>query len=349
MDRATQRAAPIPINEEPLEKSQRLEHEDRLARATALASRAPAPARLGRVRAGTAGWTDPSLSKSQRFYPRGVSSAEERLKFYSSQFSLVEVDSSYYALPSPLNARRWVERTANDFIFNVKAYAPLTQHPMEPSRLPSGIRRVLPDELLEKPRLYPKDLPNEVMDAIWEQFKRALDPLQEAHKLGCVLLQFPPWFTATRGNARVIEDCRERLSRYPVAIEFRHASWGAPERLVRVIDFLRALGAAYVVVDEPQGKASSMPPAVLVADPRLAVVRFHGRRTETWDVHASVAEKFDYLYDPAELEPWAPNVARLAGEAEQVHVVFNNCVQNYAVLGAKGLVALLARSEDAAA
>ncbi len=81
---------------------------------------------------------------------------------------------------------------------------------------------------------------------------------------------------------------------------------------------------------------------LLVADPRLAVLRFHGRRAETWSARASVGERFDYLYDPAELEPWARTVERLAGEVVEVHVVFNNCVSNYAVLGAQGLMALLA-------
>jgi uncharacterized protein YecE (DUF72 family) len=320
-----------------------IEDEERLARAAELAACAPRPARFGRVLAGTAGWTDRSLIKSHRFYPSGVSTAEERLKFYASQFPVVEVDASYYALPDPEVARRWVARTAPDFLFNIKAFAPLTQHPMEPARLPRDIQHALPAELADKRRLYPKDLPDEVRDALWDRFKRALDPLRDADKLGCVLFQFPPWFTATRANARAIEAVRERMDGYPIAVELRHASWGAPERIERVIALLRSLGAAYVAVDEPQGKANSMPPAALVADPRLAVVRFHGRRAETWDASVSVAEKFNYIYAPEELEPWAVDVARLAREAEQVHVIFNNCVSDYAVVGAKGLVALLAR------
>jgi uncharacterized protein YecE (DUF72 family) len=317
--------------------------EERFARATELAARAPEPARSGRVLAGTAGWTDRSLIKSQRFYPAGVSSPEERLKFYASQFPVVEVDSSYYALPDPAVARKWVERTAPDFLFNIKAFAPLTQHPLEPARLPRDIKDALPPALLEKPRVYPQNLPDEARDAIWERFKQALDPLRDARKLGYVLFQFPPWFTATRANARAIEGCRERMEGYPIAVELRHASWGAPDRIERVIALLRSIDATYVVVDEPQGKANSMPPTALVADPRLAVVRFHGRRTETWDAQVSVSEKFNYIYDPAELEPWVGEVARLSREAEQVHVIFNNCVSNHAVLGAKGLIALLAR------
>ncbi|WP_437671075.1 DUF72 domain-containing protein [Sorangium sp. So ce131] len=316
---------------------------ERLSRALALAEGAPLPARFGRVFAGTAGWTDPTLVKSQRFYPKGVSSPEQRLRFYGSQFPVVEVNSSYYALPSPALAEQWVQRTAPDFVFNMKAFAPLTRHPVEPARLPADVQRALPAALVDKRRLYPEDLPGEVADLLWERFRRALSPLRQAHKLGYVLFQFPPWFTATRGNVRVIEDCRARMDGLPFAVELRHASWGAPDRIERVAGFLREIGAFYVNVDEPQGKANSMPATTLVADPRLAVVRFHGRRAATWDVSVSVSEKFRYIYDPAELEPWAEAVERLAGEAERVHVIFNNCVSDYAVLGAKGLTALLAQ------
>lgn len=327
----------------PLPSPASLDLADRLASATELASRAPVPARLNRVLAGTAGWTDPTLIKSQRFYPKGISSPTDRLKFYSSQFPLVEVDAGYYALPSPVNARHWAERTPPDFIFNIKAFAAITQHPVEIARLPSDLQRSLPEEMRANPRVYPKDLPEDILAVIWERFRRALDPLQEAHKLGCVLLQFPPWFTATRGNARLIEDTRAKLADYPVAVELRHASWGEPARFERVIALLRAIGASYVVVDEPQGKSNSMPPALKVADPGLAVVRFHGRKADTWDARVSVAEKFDYLYAPAELEPWARAAQQLAQEAEAVHLIFNNCVANHAVLGAKGVMALLAR------
>jgi uncharacterized protein YecE (DUF72 family) len=337
MERAAVHAVPLP-------GATPTEHAARYARASALAARAPAPARLGRVLAGTAGWTDPSLVKSRRFYPPGATSAEDRLRFYATRFPLVEVDSSYYALPSRANAERWAERTPDGFTFDVKAFAPLTQHPIEPARLPSDLKSALPPEILDRPRLYPKDLPDDLHAEIWARFVRSLDPLARAGRLGCVLLQFPPWFTATRGNARLLEDARARLGGHRVAVELRHASWAERGRLERLVALLRGIEASYVIVDEPQGKRTSMPPAVLVADPRLAVIRFHGRRADTWGARASVAQKYDYLYDPAELEPWARAVERLAAQVQEVHVVFNNCVSNYAVIGAQGLMALLARS-----
>jgi len=314
---------------------------DRLAQAQTLAQRAPALARVGAVATGTAGWTDPTLIACGRFYPRGASSAEERLRFYATQFSMVEVDASYYALPTVANAERWAARTPADFVFNVKAFSAITEHPVELARLPRDLHEALPEPLRSRGRVYPKELPGDLVFELWRRFRLALEPLQRAGKLGCVLLQFPPWFGATRGNARTVAVSRARLEGVPLAVEFRHASWGEAARFPRVLDFLRDHALSYVAVDEPQGLANSMPPLAAVADPSLAVVRFHGRRRDVWNKSVSVQEKFDYLYDPAELLPWVPKVRALAQQAERVHAVFNNCVEDRAVLGAKDLAALL--------
>src|SRR2546425_947011 len=83
----------------------------------------------GRVLIGTSSWTDPTLVKDGNFYPRGTKSAEARLKFYASQFPLVEVDSTYYYPPSEKNSVLWIERTPAEFTFNIKAYSLLTNHP----------------------------------------------------------------------------------------------------------------------------------------------------------------------------------------------------------------------------
>jgi uncharacterized protein YecE (DUF72 family) len=83
---------------------------------------------MGTIQVGTAPWTDKSLIESGRFYPKGRTSAEDRLRYYASQFPMVEVDSSYYAMPSARNAELWVERTPRGFTFNVKAFrAPATR------------------------------------------------------------------------------------------------------------------------------------------------------------------------------------------------------------------------------
>jgi len=78
------------------------------------------------------------------WYPNDAKSAEDRLKHYTSRFSMVEVDSSYYGLPSERSAHLWVERTPADFIFDFKAFRLFTGHPTKLRDLPAGVRDALP-------------------------------------------------------------------------------------------------------------------------------------------------------------------------------------------------------------
>ena len=77
---------------------------------------------MGEILFGTCSWTDPTLIESGRFYPSWARSAEARLQYYASQFPIVEVDSSYYALPNERTSALWVERTAARFLFDIKAF-----------------------------------------------------------------------------------------------------------------------------------------------------------------------------------------------------------------------------------
>jgi uncharacterized protein YecE (DUF72 family) len=98
----------------------------------------------------------------------------------------------------------------------------------------------------------------------------------------------------------------------------------------------------YVVVDTPPGTETSVPTVAAVTTPRLAMVRLHGRRTDTWGVReASVVEKYRYFYDQNELEEWLDIIEELAERAERVHVVFNNCYANYGVTNALELGAMV--------
>lgn len=315
----------------------------RVAAAAALAERAPRPARVGNVLIGSASWTDPTLVKSGLFYPPSARTAEARLRYYASQFPLVEVDSSYYALPSRRAAELWVERTPDDFVFNVKAYGSMTGHPIELRALPKDVAAALPERLAGKRRAYPRDLGAELVQELEDRFVDALQPLTRAGKLGAVLLQLPPWFTATRGNARRIEAYRERLADLPLAVELRHPSWLADDRRPRLMKLLGDNRLTYVGVDTPQGRKTSMPDVLEVTCPSLAMVRFHGRNRQTWDARtATAAERFDYIYVPDELRPWAERVAALGERAELVHALFNNCTYHAAQLNGYDLAALLA-------
>ena len=295
------------------------------------------------IRLGTAGWTDRTLIASGVFYPEDANTPETRLRYYASVFPLVEVDATYYALPTSEMAGLWVARTPDDFVFDVKAHALMTGHPTEVSRLPRALRDALPADLREAKRVYPKDLPPEVLDEVWSLFLGALRPLRAAGKLGAVLMQYPPWFGPTRESAAELERARERLGEVHGAVEFRQAGWLGERLWGRTEALLRRLGMSYVAVDEPQGTRSSVPPMPLVTSPELAVVRLHGRRRDTWDRRgAPVSERYRYLYEPDELREWIPRIGQVAEAARQVHVVFNNCYGNYGTTNALEMGAMLA-------
>jgi uncharacterized protein YecE (DUF72 family) len=317
------------------------------AEASSLAERASLPARHENVLFATAGWNYPSVVKSKLFYPKGVTTPEARLKHYAEHFSLVEVDATFYALISKETVERWVEWTPDTFHFDVKSHPVLTQHPIDVRRLPADLRQALEDSGAGA-RVYPDKLPLEIRTEIELRFFASLEPLQDSGRLGAVLLQFPPWFVANQNNSRAIETLAERFPKLPFAVEFRHPSWVLPERRARVFDLLRRHDLAYVAVDEPEARVGGLPPIVEVTSPRLAVVRFHGQNAAAWNRRGvSVAERFDYLYHPRELDAWVGRVESLAAEAESVHAVFNNCVRNYAIVNAKDLAVLLTESSDA--
>ena len=314
--------------------------------ATGLAQRAPQPAVSGGVQCGTAGWTDRTLIQCGRFYPPGASSARARLEHYARHFRLVEVDATYYTLVGADTVARWVEYTPEGFRFDVKAFPVLTGHPIDVLRLPQDLRAVAAPLANDRGRVSANRLPDELRLELEGRFRASLQPLVEAGRLGAVLCQFPPWFEATRGNARALERLADEHRGIPLSVEFRHRSWLASERRDRVFDLLRHHGLTFVAVDEPASRVGGLPPVIEATTSRLAVVRFHGRNVAGWDRRgAGVHERFDYLYTPDELRPWVEPLRRVSEEVREVHAVFNNCVRDYAVVNAKGLSVLIGGSE----
>jgi uncharacterized protein YecE (DUF72 family) len=289
----------------------------------------------GAIHVGTAGWTDRTLTAAGVFYPRGARTAEDRLRYYASLFSMVEVDSSYYALPSRRSAELWALRTPAGFTFDIKAHASMTGQPAEVRRLPRSIRDELPREAAGKERIYPKDLPPALEDELWRTYLDAIEPLREAGKLGVVLLQYPRWFVPSRENEEALVEARERLGAIPAAVELRNARWLDDRRRDRTLALLERHRLSFVMVDAPAGLPSSMPPVAAVTSPDLAVLRLHGRRAVTWEERGvTVAERYRYLYDEEEIEEWTAPILDVARKVRRVHVVFNNCFGNYAVANA---------------
>lgn len=303
----------------------------------------------GRVMVGTASWTDPTMTAAGVFYPQGADTAEERLAYYASSFPVVEVDATYYALPAERTAQLWAERTPPDFTFDIKAHALMTGQGTETRRLPKAIREALPDELQAKARIYATDLPTELNDEVWRMFRSALAPLEDRGQLGSILLQYPRWVFPSSENRALIEDAAARLAGWRVAVEFRNGSWLNDKNRDRTLAFLAERSIPFVMVDEPQGFKSSVPPEVAVTSADLAIVRFHGRNAATWEAkNITPAERFRYLYSRDELSEWVPRIREVAAEAKEVHLMFNNCYANYGTTNAREIADLLAEEFGAA-
>ena len=295
---------------------------------------------MGDILVGTTSWADKSLIDSGRFYPREATSAEARLRYYAKQFPIVEVDSTYYALPAERTAQLWADRSPQDFIFDVKAFRLFTGHPASPAAVPVDLRKALP----AKQSFYYRDLGEEVRSALWQRFRSGLEPLRRSGKLGVVLLQFAPWFVFGRDSFAYLEHCMESLPGLRLAVEFRNKSWFGEKTRARALAFERERNLAHVVVDEPQGFASSIPQVWEVTCPDLAILRLHGRNRETWMKKGlkNASERFDYVYSDDELKALAQPVQELSSRVQRVHVLFNNCHRDNAQRNAVQFRSLLA-------
>ena len=292
---------------------------------------------MSNIKIGAASWHEiPS------YYPPGCTSPGDKLRFYSSEFPMVEVDTSYYAIPAPHIPPTWVEHTPEDFTFDVKAFRLFTNHPTPPRFLPRNVREELPGGLADKRSLYYKDLPLALKDQLWGMFKEALDPIHGAGKLGVVVFQFPHWFMPKRESFSHIEECKERMSEYRIAVELRNRFWLQDDSLEETLGFLRHSGICFVAVDEPQGFNSSVPPLADVTG-ELGIVRFHGRNRDTWEKKGlkSSSERFDYYYSEHEMEEWVPRIMMMKQYAQEVHVVMNTNNQDQAIANARLAAKLL--------
>jgi uncharacterized protein YecE (DUF72 family) len=295
------------------------------------------------VRVGTCSWTDRTLVKGTDWYPKRSMSAAERLAYYSARFPLVEADSTYYGPPSRQLAEGWSERTPEGFRMNVKAYSMMTGHPTKPETLWGDIAEALEPEAAAKRNVYPHHLPAEAVDEVWARFADALEPLRVSGRLGSILLQYPPWFTPKRANREELGRARERLGGLPACVELRSPLWFGKDDVDRTLGWLADHELTLVNVDAPP---VSELPRMAAATTDLGMVRFHGRADDTWKGRAtSAAERFRYLYDRRELRPWVKRVQELAGHAREVHVLMNNCYEDYGVRNAADMIDLLSPSD----
>jgi uncharacterized protein YecE (DUF72 family) len=303
----------------------------------------PPVGRRANVRVGTCSWTDPSLIKSKAFYPRGCSTSEQRLLYYASRFPLVEVDSSFFAMPQPQHAVLWAERSPAEFQFNVKAFRLLTGHQTPAQVFPPDMRPYLPPLPARKKNHYYADVPPELRDELWRRFIGALQPLKAAGKLKAVHFQFAPWATASSEWRAHVEQCVDRMAGFLLAVEFRNETWFDEPQASSTLAWERELGVAHVVVDEPQGIGNFSRGVWAVTNPQLAVVRLHGRNAETWTGKglSASSERFNYEYGETELAELARQIDSLAEEAFDLQVLVNVNFEDQGIRAAQRLVGLL--------
>ena len=298
------------------------------------------------IHIGTCSWTEKTLIQSGEFYPGGIRTAEERLKYYASHFDTVEVDSTYYAIPDIKNTHLWADRTPEDFIFHIKVYGALTGHGIDPNTLPKDIFRLLPEKDKTERNIYVKE--SSLLKAMAEKFRDSLAPLIKANKLGVLVFQFPPWFYHRTSNLDYILNCKELMQGLPIAIEFRHRSWLEPDKSGSVLDFLRKHQLTYIAADEPQYGNLATVPFVPEATTEIAYFRFHGRNKENWlkrGIETSL--RFAYLYSDEELKEFIPSIRSVDKRATVTYSMCNNCHGGFAMKNALRLKELLASKEMA--
>jgi uncharacterized protein YecE (DUF72 family) len=296
---------------------------------------------MSKILVGTSSWTDKTLIECGRFYPASVTTPEERLRFYAAQFPIVEIDSSYYGIPSIENAQRWVERTPPGFMFNIKGYRLFTRHQTPVVSMGREIGRALK---VTKKTIYNKDVPKEITLEVWRQFRAVLEVLRGAGKLAAVHMQFAPWVAFHPETFAYLEHSRAMLAGFTVAVEFRNKTWfNSDKHTARTLAFERENGFVNVVVDEPQDIANTIPAVWEVTNPSLAVVRLHGRNHGTWNRKGlkSSSQRFDYDYSEDELRDLAQDIKEVAPKVSSMHVLFNNNYQDQGQRGARTLTNLL--------
>jgi uncharacterized protein YecE (DUF72 family) len=285
---------------------------------------------VANILVGTASWTDPEFIKAGWYPPEVKNDAEGRLRYYAERFPMVEVNASFYALPTIETVAAWAERTPPDFRFHVKAHQVISGHPSDPGRLPPPLRN-LPAELDAKGRI--RRPSRELRDAAIDTLLEACGALGD--KLGAILVQLPPFVASGERQRDELARVLSRLRPARAAVEFRHRSWVAPGERERAAALLAEHDAAWVCVDAPRIEAmSAMPPVVEVTSPALAYVRMHGRNATAWTRGRTVAERFDYEYADRELEEWVDPVLAMAERAQEVAVVMNNNARDYALQAA---------------
>jgi uncharacterized protein YecE (DUF72 family) len=295
----------------------------------------PARERRGTVRVGTASWTDPGFIAD--WYPPGLP-AGERLPWYAKHFNFVEVNSTFYSVPSESTTARWCGQTPDGFVFDVKLHQFLSRHSTPVRFLPRDLRP------LARVRGVRAELTPALEAAVAERFLAGVRPLSNAGKLGALLLQLSPSFRPREFDLSELDSLIEMVRGHRLAVELRHREW-LTERRDETVEYFRRRRFALVAVDVPRSDHFTvLPPVNVVTDPRLAYLRAHGRNAHGYISGRTVADRFDYDYSNKELREIAERVEAFAKVVGDTHVIFNNNKSDYAPRAAERFRRVLDRA-----
>lgn len=219
------------------------------------------------------------------------------LEYYSRFFNTVEVNSTFYRPPDPHVSEGWARKTPDGFLFAVKLWQKFT-HP--------AMYREATGEVVA------------ISAADAEIFKTDLDPLVKSGKMGALLAQFPPSFTADGYGKQILKAVLNTFTEYRLAVELRHKSWSDDPCTAEI---LIKHNACWVQIDEPKfdfSIASEVPPT---SD--ISYFRFHGRNAEMW-WKGDVETRYMYLYSEAEINQLAQKVAGANANSTLTFAFFNN-------------------------
>jgi uncharacterized protein YecE (DUF72 family) len=253
--------------------------------------------------------------------------AGERLRWYAQHFELVEVNSTFYSVPETRMVERWCATTPDEFTFDVKLHQLFSYHSTPAKLLPPDLQTRAETDVKGNVKSTPH-----LQQAMLKTFLCSMSIIRDAGKLGALLLQLSPAFSPRKHELNELEPLVEMLGDYDLAIEFRNRNWAVGDLLDSTINFVREHRAIFVNVDAPPSDHFTVMPSDVdeVTDPKAAYLRLHGRNAKAYITGKTVAARFDYDYSDKEITEVADRSRKLAQEARELHVIFNNNNLDYA-------------------
>jgi uncharacterized protein YecE (DUF72 family) len=261
------------------------------------------------IKIGTSGFSFPDWKGA--VYPVSIREGD-MLPFYEKElgFDVVEVNFTYYTLPSQKSLAAMSHKTSNGFEFVVKSFKGMTHE------------------------IWDKETGSRIDNQeTFKKFKYGLVPLIEEKKLTCVLAQFPYGFFPNRENLSYLGRFKEEMADIPLVFEFRNQAWLKEQ----TFQFLEKNGIGFCIVDEP--KLPQLMPYLPRATSEIGYFRFHGRNSNWFNVPTSV--RYDYLYSEKELEGFIPDIKDISKKTGKTLIFFNNCHAGSAAKNAAQMAKLL--------